>query len=203
MILNDDQIRGYCEDAETPMIAPFASHQIRRGPTGVAAISSGLSSYGYDIRLAGDGLKRFVQPQIDLPYNPSLIDPKSFNADECLIDVPLQTDETGSYYVIPAHGYALGSTVETFNIPDNVIGLCFGKSTYARCGLIVNFTPLEPEWRGRLVVEYSNSTDLPIKVYANEGIAQVVFFTGAVPSTTYADRNGKYQDQKGIVTARI
>lgn len=190
------------------MISPFASHQIRRGPTGVAAISFGLSSFGYDIRLAVSGLKRFktdteIAFEMHTPDQQVVIDPKSFAADECLVDVPLQTDETGSFYVLPAHSYALGVSVETFNIPDNVLGICYCKSTYARCGLMVNTTPLESGWRGQLVIELANLTDLPMKVYANEGIAQVVFFTGDVPSTTYADRNGKYQDQKGIVTARI
>lgn len=203
MILNDDQIRGYCEDAETPMISPFASHQIRRGPTGVAAISFGLSSFGYDIRLAASGLNRFVQPQMDYPYMPRLIDPKAFNSSDCLVNLSAERDETGTFYTLPPHAYALGVSVETFNIPDNVLGICYCKSTYARCGLMVNTTPLESGWRGLLVIELANLTDLPMKVYANEGIAQVVFYTGDAPSVTYADRNGKYQDQQGIVTARI
>lgn len=211
MILNDNQIRGYCEDAEAPMIEPFLSHQVRkiyRGPSGIAAISSGLSSYGYDIKLAPDGLERFksdteIAFEMYTPDRQVIIDPKSFAADECLIDVQLETDDTGSFYTLPAHSYALGVSVETFDIPDNVLGICYCKSTYARCGLMVNTTPLEPGWRGQLVLELANLTDLPLKVYANEGIAQVVFFTGAVPSVTYADRAGKYQDQRGIVTAKI
>lgn len=208
MILNDRQIHARCIWDKPPMISPFQKHQIRRGPTGVAAISSGLSSFGYDISLAGDGLKRFKTDtelvfEMHTPDQQVVIDPKSFSADECLVDVPLQTDETGSYYVLPPRAYALGVSVETFQIPDNVLGICYCKSTYARCGLMVNTTPLEPGWRGQLVIELANLTDLPMKVYANEGIAQVVFFTGDVPSITYADRAGQYQDQQGIVTARI
>lgn len=198
MILNDDQIRGYCENAEAPMISPFASHQVRQGPTGAAAISSGLSSYGYDITLAASGIEIFRYQRSNDP----IIDPKHFDKRVLSPDAAI-TDGTGTYYILEPSDYALGVSVETFDIPDNVLGICYCKSTYARCGLMVNTTPLEPGWRGQLVLELANLTDLPLKVYANEGIAQVVFFTGDVPSITYADRAGKYQDQKGIVTARI
>lgn len=197
MILNDNQIRARCEWDAPPMIAFFWPEQLRQTPAGGPAISSGLSSFGYDLTLAIDGFRVFS------PIVSAEIDPKNFD-ESSLIEAPLRTAADGSlYWLLPPHSYALGVTVESFNIPRNVIGLCMGKSTYARCGLIVNTTPLEPGWRGRLVLEFSNSADLPVRVYANEGIAQVVFFEGDQPSVTYADRSGKYQDQKGIVTARI
>lgn len=208
MILNDLQIRTRCEWDAPPMITPFQPEQIRRTESGAAAISSGLSSFGYDIQLANTGLNRFINPQTDFPYQPRswhlpLIDPKEFDAQSCLLHKSIERDETGTFYTLPPRAYALGVSVETFDIPANVFGICYCKSTYARCGLMVNTTPLEPGWRGQLVIELANLTDLPLKVYALEGIAQVVFFEGDQPSITYADRAGKYQDQKGIVTARI
>jgi dCTP deaminase len=133
----------------------------------------------------------------------SQIDPKAFDSKEALSRRITERDETGTFYTLQPHAYALGVSVETFDIPRHVLGICYCKSTYARCGLMVNTTPFEPGWRGQLVIELANLTDLPMKVYANEGIAQVVFFEGDQPSVTYADRSGKYQDQKGIVTARI
>ena len=197
MILNDNQIRARCEWNAPPMIAPFRPEQLRQTPSGSPAISSGLSSFGYDLTLAVDGFRVFS------PIVSDEIDPKNFNEDS-LFASPLRTSTDGSlYWLLPPHSYALGVTVESFNIPVDVIGICTGKSTYARCGLIVNTTPIEPGWRGRLVLEFSNSADLPVRVYANEGIAQAIFFEGDIPATTYADRSGKYQDQKGIVTARI
>lgn len=200
MILNDLQIRTRCEWDAPPMISPFQPEQIRRTESGAPAISSGLSSYGYDIRLADTGLEVFRN---NFPFLGSQIDPKAFDMSKTLSRRLIERDETGSFFVLPPRAYALGVSVETFEIPDNVFGICYCKSTYARCGLMVNTTPLEPGWRGQLVLELANLTDLPLKVYANEGIAQVVFLTGDVPSTTYADRSGKYQDQKGIVTARV
>lgn len=197
MILNDNQIRARCEWTDhPPMISPFQPEQFRRTQSGAPAISSGLSSYGYDIRLADTGLQVFEK------IDKVVIDPKYVDLD--VLEV-LETDEmgAGTFYTLPPRAYALGVSVETFHIPHNILGICYCKSTYARCGLMVNTTPLEPGWRGQLVVELANLTDLPIKVYANEGIAQVVFFEGDQPSVTYADRSGKYQDQKGIVTARI
>jgi dCTP deaminase len=204
MILNDQQIRGWCNwDAPQPMIAPFLPEQIRRTEQGAPAISSGLSSYGYDIRLSTGGINRFVHPKTDFPYATPTIDPKAFDALATLLHCSVERDESGSFYFLPPRAYALGVSVETFHIPNNVLGICYCKSTYARCGLMVNTTPLEPGWRGQLVIELANLTDLPMKVYANEGIAQVVFFEGDLPSVTYADRGGKYQDQRGIVPARI
>lgn len=223
MILNDNQIRARCEwTDQPPMISPYAYTQCREAFTidnplqlsscTIPVVSYGQSSFGYDIRLADTGLQRFRHPLVDLTVNsqtgaidyiaPIMIDPKNFDSQ---VSIPLVStfDESGRFYIIPPRAYALGVSVETFNIPANVLGICYCKSTYARCGLMVNTTPLEPGWRGQLVIELANLTDLPMKVYANEGIAQVVFFEGDIPSVTYADRSGKYQDQKGIVTARI
>ncbi len=203
MIINDNHIHYLCTKLTPPMITPFEPEQIRRTESGAPAISSGLSSFGYDIRLADTGLNRFINPKTDFPYHAPIIDPKEFDAKSCLLHQSVERDETGIFYTLPPRAYALGVSVETFDIPRHVLGICYCKSTYARCGLMVNTTPLEPGWRGQLVIELANLTDLPMKVYANEGIAQVVFFEGDQPSVTYADRSGKYQDQKGIVTARI
>lgn len=203
MILNDLQIRTRCEWDAPPMITPFQPQQIRRTESGAPAISSGLSSFGYDIQLADTGLKRFINPKTDFPYHAPTIDPKAFDATACLLYQSVERDQTGVFYTLAPGAYVLGVSVETFNIPRNVFGICYCKSTYARCALAVNTTPLEPGWRGRLVIEMKNLTDLPMKVYANEGIAQIVFSDGPTPEVTYADRAGKYQDQRGIVTARI
>ena len=222
MILNDNQIRARCEWDAPPMISPYTSGQcrimtfldnpLRLSSQTIPVISYGQSSYGYDITLASTGLQRFRHPLVDVTVNPQtgvidytapiIVDPKNFDS-QASIPLASIVDESGRFYILPARAYALGVSVETFNIPANVLGICYCKSTYARCGLMVNTTPLEPGWRGQLVIEMANLTDLPIKVYANEGIAQVVFFEGDIPSITYADRSGKYQDQKGIVTARI
>lgn len=197
MIINDNQIHYLCTKLTPPMISPFVDKQTRQTESGAPAISSGLSSFGYDLTLAVDGFRVFS------PIVSEEIDPKNFDQSS-LIEAPLRTSTDGSqYWLMPPHSYALGVTMESFNIPHTVLGLCTGKSTYARSGLIVNTTPIEPGWRGRLVLEFSNSADLAVRVYANEGIAQAIFFEGEIPATTYADRAGKYQDQKGIVTARI
>lgn len=203
MIFNDNQLHYLCTKRTPPMISPFQAEQIRRRESGAPAISSGLSSYGYDIRLADTGLSRFINPKLDFPYDAPTIDPKEFDASSSMVHQSVESDDIDAFYVLPPGAYALGVSVETFDIPANVLGICYCKSTYARCGLMVNTTPLEPGWRGQLVIELANLTDLPLKVYAGEGIAQVVFFEGDQPSITYADRAGKYQDQKGIVTARI
>lgn len=182
---------------EQGMITPYEEGLVRE-INGHRIISAGVSSYGYDLRLGSDGFRVFS------PIASSEIDPKNFD-ENSLVESPLKTAEDGAqYWLLPPHSYALGITVETFNIPKNVIGLCMGKSTYARSGLIVNTTPLEPGWRGRLVLEFSNSADLPIRIYANEGIAQVTFFeSDEYCDVSYADRAGKYQDQTGLVTPRL
>ena len=222
MVLNDRQIQALCEGSETPMITPYLYGQCRAhivvdNPLQLSSqtkpvISYGQSSFGYDIRLANTGLQRFRHPLVDLTGNsqtgaieyiaPIMIDPKKFDS-QSSIALTAIVDDSGCFYVLPPRAYALGVSVETFHIPVNTLGICYCKSTYARCGLMVNTTPLEPGWRGQLVLELANLTDLPMYVYANEGIAQVVFFTGDVPAVTYADRSGKYQDQRGIVTARV
>ena len=218
MVLNDAQIQALCEGSETPMITPYLHGQCRAhivvdNPLQLSSktqpvVSYGQSSFGYDIRLADTGLSRFINPITDLSWQGNsegdwIIDPKACDQFAMLLSQSVERDETGAFYTLRPRAYALGVSVETFNIPANVLGICYCKSTYARCGLMVNTTPLEPGWRGQLVIELANLTDLPMKVYANEGIAQVVFFQGDVPSITYADRSGKYQDQRGIVTARV
>lgn len=198
MILNDLDIRRLCSNVDSPpMISPFYTRQVRHASgTGVPAISYGTSSFGYDLQLSPTGMKVFLSNTDDV------IDPKNFRESD-LYDISVQSDKTGTYYILPPFSYALGVTVETFNIPRNIVAICVGKSTYARSGLIVNTTPLEPGWRGKVVLEFANATSSPLKVYANEGIAQVVFLFGDEPETSYADRSGKYQDQEGIVTPKL
>ena len=161
-------------------IEPFAEEAHRPG-----AVSFGLSSYGYDVRV-GRHFKVFTNV-----YGAS-IDPKKFEP-KAFVDIE------GDHCIIPPNSFALAETVEYFEIPRNVLATCLGKSTYARCGIIVNVTPLEPEWRGKITIEISNTTPLPAKVYANEGIAQILFFKAdQVCLKSYADKKGKYQDQKGL-----
>ena len=170
---------------ENKMIAPFTDKQTTEG-----AISYGVSSYGYDIRVT-DEFKVFTDV-----FN-TVVDPKDFNEKSF---VTMITDEC----IIPPNSFALARTVEYFRIPKNVITVCLGKSTYARCGIIVNVTPFEPEWEGHVTLEISNTTPLPAKIYANEGIAQVLFFEGDEQcDVTYADKKGKYQKQTGITLPRM
>jgi dCTP deaminase len=171
--------------AEKGMIKPFEDRQVRKG-----SISYGLSSYGYDIRIA-DEFKIFTN------INTTIVDPKGF-------DPRSFVDYQGDVAVIPPNSFALGRSVEYFKIPRNVLTICVGKSTYARCGIITNVTPFEPEWEGYVTLEISNTTPLPAKIYANEGIAQVLFFeSDEVCETSYADRQGKYQGQQGIVLPTV
>ena len=161
-------------------IEPFAEEAHRPG-----AVSFGLSSYGYDVRV-GRHFKVFTNV-----YG-AIIDPKRFEP-KAFVDIE------GDFCIIPPNSFALAETVEYFEIPRDVLATCLGKSTYARCGIIVNVTPLEPEWRGKITIEISNTTPLPAKVYANEGIAQILFFKAdQVCEKSYADKKGKYQDQKGL-----
>jgi dCTP deaminase len=170
---------------EQRMIEPFSDSQVREG-----VISYGLSSYGYDVRIADD-FKIFTN------INSTIVDPKSF-------DPRSFVDFRGDVCVIPPNSFALARTVEYFRIPRNVIVVCLGKSTYARCGIIVNVTPLEPEWEGIVTLEVSNTTPLPAKIYANEGIAQMLFFeSDEVCETSYADKKGKYQAQKGLTLPKL
>jgi dCTP deaminase len=170
---------------EKGMIKPFEDRQVRKG-----GISYGLSSYGYDIRIA-DEFKIFTN------INTTIVDPKRFDP-RSFVDVQ------GEVAVIPPNSFALGRSVEYFKIPRNVLTICVGKSTYARCGIITNVTPFEPEWEGYVTLEISNTTPLPAKIYANEGIAQVLFFeSDEACETSYADRQGKYQGQQGIVLPSV
>ena len=170
---------------EHRMIEPFSDKQVREG-----VISYGLSSYGYDVRIA-DEFKIFTN------INSTVIDPKKFDP-RSFVDVK------GDVCIIPPNSFALARTVEYFRIPRTVLTICVGKSTYARCGIIVNVTPFEPEWEGIVTLEVSNTTPLPAKIYANEGIAQVLFFEGDEPcEVSYADKKGKYQAQRGVTLPKI
>ena len=182
---------------EHGLIQPFDAELVREAG-GRRIISAGTSSYGYDMRLAGDGFRVFS------PIHGREIDPKRFD-EESLVEPPLRTAEDGSgYYLMPPHSYALGVTVETFRMPRDVTGVALGKSTYARAGLLVNTTPLEAGWAGRLVVELANLADLPLRVYVNEGIGQVLFFQSDEHcATSYEDRGGKYQNQTGLTYSRL
>jgi len=170
---------------EHKMIEPFVDEQVREG-----AISYGLSAYGYDIRVSNE-FKVFTNV-----YN-SVVDPKNFD-DKSFVEID------ADFCMVPPNSFALARTVEYFRIPRSTITLCVGKSTYARCGIIVNVTPFEPEWEGYVTLEISNTTPLPAKIYANEGIAQVLFFeSDEICEISYADKKGKYQKQVGITPPRL
>jgi dCTP deaminase len=172
-----------------PMIEPFEPGQVRERD-GQKIISYGTSSYGYDVRCANE-FKIFTN------INSSQIDPKDFDPD-CFVDFE------GDVCIIPPNSFVLARTVEYFRIPRNVLTICLGKSTYARCGIIVNVTPLEPEWEGHVTLEFSNTTNLPAKIYANEGVAQMLFLESDEEcETSYKDRGGKYQSQVGVVIPRM
>ncbi len=170
---------------EHQMIVPFEDRQVRKG-----VISYGLSSYGYDIRVANE-FKIFTN------VNSTIVDPKNFDEQSFV-------DFKGDVCIVPPNSFALARTVEYFRIPRNVLTICLGKSTYARCGVIVNVTPFEPEWEGFATLEISNTTPLPARIYANEGIAQVVFFeSDEACEVSYADKKGKYQAQQDITLPKI
>lgn len=184
-LLSDIDIEFLCRNKDNPMINPFSEKLSEEGK-----ISHGLSSYGYDATLA---------PTYKLlaTSKSTLIDPK-VNSDSCF------EDYEGDFCIIPPHGFLLGHTNEVFDLPEDILSICIGKSTYARVGLIVNVTPLEPGWRGQVTIEISNTTDLPAKVYGNEGICQFLFFRSVRKCRTpYNKRGGKYMDQKGIVLSKI
>ena len=187
-VLCDTQIR------ELVAIEPFADAEKREGK-----ISYGVSSYGYDVRV-GTLFKIFTN--VSKNGGQAVVDPKHFDDDSF---VTVDTNDTGKdHVVIPPNSFALCATVETFKIPRDVLAICVGKSTYARCGIIVNVTPLEPEWRGKVTIEISNTTPLPAKIYANEGIAQMIFLKAErVCAVSYADKKGKYQDQVGLVLPKV
>lgn len=179
------------EAARKGMIEPFEEQQVwQLQDGGLRAISYGVSSYGYDVRVANE-FKVFTNV-----YN-TIVDPKNFSED-AFVNV------TGDECIIPPNSFALASTIEYFRMPRDILTVCLGKSTYARCGIIVNVTPLEPEWEGHVTIEISNTTPLPAKIYANEGIAQMLFFEAAeVCETSYADKGGKYMGQRGITIPKI
>lgn len=171
------------------MIEPFESDQIRQ-KNDQRIVSYGTSSYGYDIRCS-DEFKLFTN------INSTIVDPKNFDSNSFV-------DVKSDVCIIPPNSFALARTVEYFRIPRNVLTICLGKSTYARCGIIVNVTPFEPEWEGYVTLEFSNTTPLPAKIYANEGVAQVIFFEAdEVCETSYKDRGGKYQGQHGVTLPKI
>lgn len=181
-IKSDRWIRKMAE--QQGMIDPFEAGQMRENGNG-RMISYGTSSYGYDVRCA-DEFKIFTN------INSAVVDPKGFDENSF---VDLKANEC----VIPPNSFVLASTVEYFRIPRSVLTICLGKSTYARCGIIINVTPLEPEWEGHVTIEISNTTPLPAKIYANEGIAQMLFFeSDEICETSYKDRGGKYQGQRGV-----
>lgn len=181
-IKSDKWIRHMAENYH--MIEPFAAKQVRESDGG-KIISYGTSSYGYDVRCANT-FKVFTN------INSAVVDPKAFDA-KSFVDV--ETDVC----IIPPNSFVLAHTIEYFRIPRNVLAICVGKSTYARCGIIVNVTPLEPEWEGHVTLEFSNTTNLPAKIYAGEGVAQMVFLeSNEVCEISYKDRAGKYQGQKGV-----
>jgi dCTP deaminase len=194
-IKSDQWIERMCE--EVGLIIPFERSLIR-SIEDRRIISAGLSSYGYDCRLARDEFKVFS------PVQGTEIDPKRFDVNT-LLDVPLKQDIDGAeYWLLPPHSYALGVTIETFSIPREITALAVGKSTYARCGLIVNTTPLEANWKGRLVVELYNAANLPVRLYAEEGFVQILFFqSDELCRTSYADRAGKYQGQTGLTLPKL
>jgi dCTP deaminase len=181
-IKSDKWIRRMAQ--ENGMISPFEEGQVREGENG-KMISYGTSSYGYDVRCSTE-FKIFTN------INSAIVDPKNFD-EASFVDV------NSDVCIIPPNSFALARTIETFKIPRNVLTICLGKSTYARCGIIVNVTPLEPEWEGHVTLEFSNTTTLPAKIYANEGVAQMLFFESDEEcETSYADRAGKYQGQQGV-----
>jgi dCTP deaminase len=170
---------------EHGMIEPFEDRQVREG-----VVSYGLSSYGYDIRV-GDEFKIFTN------INNTVIDPKNFDP-RSFVDIKADV------CIVPPNSFALAHTIEYFRIPRDILTICLGKSTYARCGIIVNVTPFEPEWEGTVTLEISNTTPLPAKIYANEGIAQVLFFQGDEPcEVSYADKKGKYLKQRGVTLPKV
>ena len=185
-VLCDSQIR------ELVPIEPFEDNIKRQGK-----VSYGVSSYGYDMRV-GTLFKVFTNVA---PHGgQATVDPKNFGDD---MFVTIDASATG-WVIIPPNSFALAETVETIEVPRDILVLCVGKSTYARCGIIVNVTPLEPEWRGKVTIEISNTTPLPAKIYANEGIAQMIFLKAdRVCAVSYADKGGKYQDQPGLVLPRV
>jgi len=207
-VLSDIQIEELCTPTHgLPMLEPFSGEQIReiedpRDPAIwrelIKAISFGVGSYGYDLRLSPKSFRVFHNA-----FGRVLVDPKNFD-ERLLIETPPTIDDTGTWFVIPGNSYALAETVEYVRMPRDLTAVSVGKSTYARCGIITNVTPFEAGWDGVVTLELANACPAPVKVYANEGICQTVFFRGAIwPRVSYADRAGKYQSQTGLTLARV
>ncbi|XAI95741.1 dCTP deaminase [Dolichospermum phage Dfl-JY23] len=199
MILNDLQIIDLCENAD--MIQPYERSLIRfiteEDLKISKVISYGLSSFGYDLRLSSKEFYTFRH----VPG--TIVDPKNFNVCN-LTPGDLYSDENGSYFVIPANSYGLGVAVEKLNMPKNITAICVGKSTYARVGIIANITPAEAGWKGHLTLEFSNSSSADCRIYANEGVVQLLFLAGEDCQTSYSDRQGKYQNQQeSVVLSRV
>lgn len=186
-IMSDKCIRDMVEKCN--MISPFIDNQVK-SHNNHNIISYGLSSYGYDARLSNDF-------QLFTNINPTIVDPKSFSTEGLV-------KKQGDFCIIPPNSFVLARTIEYFKIPRDVLVMCVGKSTYARCGLIVNVTPLEPEWEGYVTLEFSNTTSLPVKIYSNEGACQFIFFkSDQICNISYNDRNGKYMKQQGITLPKV
>lgn len=178
--------------AKKGMIEPFAPDQVKKH-LGVKVVSYGVTSYGYDARCSSEF-------RIFTNVNSAIVDPKNFD-EKCFVE------HEGPYCIVPPNSFALASTMEYFRIPRDVLVICLGKSTYARCGIVVNVTPLEPEWEGHVTLEFSNTTPLPAKIYAGEGVAQLIFLQVSgrrdICETSYKDRGGKYQGQRGVTLPRV
>ncbi|WP_041739881.1 dCTP deaminase [Calothrix sp. PCC 6303] len=201
MIKNDIWITQMAQQGDSKnlaMITPFEPSLIRQVQANESeslnrVISYGLSSYGYDIRLSAKEFRIFRH----IPG--TVIDPKNFNPHNLEL-TQLHTDKSGSYFILPAHSYGLGVALEKLNVPANITVICIGKSTYARCGIIANLTPAEAAWRGHLTLEFSNSSSADCRIYANEGVVQLLFLEGEPCAVSYDTRQGKYQDQAETVT---
>jgi dCTP deaminase len=197
MIQNDAWIS---EMAQQGMIQPFVPRLVRtveRDTFPQHVVSYGLSSYGYDIRLSPADFRIFRH----IPA--TVVDPKNFNPAN-LEPTELKSDGQGDYFILPAHSYGLGVAVECIAVPDNITVICIGKSTYARCGVIANLTPAEAGWRGHLTLEFSNSSKADVRLYAKEGVVQLLFFEGEPCNVSYEQRRGKYQDQpESVVVAKV
>ncbi len=199
MIKNDAWIAKMAVKGLIQPFQPSLVRQLEQTETSPAqpVISYGLSSYGYDIRLSPAEFRIFRH----IPG--TVVDPKNFSPAN-LEPTELRTSDSGSYFVLPAHSYGLGVALEKISVPDNISVICIGKSTYARCGIIANLTPAEAGWRGHLTLEFSNSSSADCRIYANEGVVQLIFFEGEPCQVSYATRRGKYQDQAEQVTlARV
>jgi dCTP deaminase len=190
VILNDNQIRALSEQG---MIKPYKDTLVRQLQDGQPVLSFGPSSYGYDLCLSAREFLIFRH----IPG--TVVDPKAFNPKN-LEPTPLHEDASGAYFILPARSYGLGVAVEELHLPTDVTAICVGKSTYARCGIIANVTPAEAGWRGHLTLEFSNSSAADCRIYANEGVVQMLFFQGQPCGTSYRTRRGKYQNQRQRVT---